>query len=264
MTAFDVYLNNKKLYRAGVGSDGVLNAIVSWVNLTGPARREAQRARRPATETRLHVGGLQGDTHRHWPECRLAIGDRITVEIVRAMTVDPPARTVARDPARQEREERRYYRRLKRRFEGPARQSSGQRRRRQDDGETRFLNVDLDIWSTQPLEPLVEAMGRRVMVLHVGQEGRRQGAHLELARSATGTTADQLIRGFIALVKQLPRTARASWNRANVRSFNVGVQSASRPFSFEVPLEARTLQAIASVNAQLVTTVYGAADDDRR
>ena len=31
MIAFDVFLNRKKLARAGVGSDGVLTAITTWV-----------------------------------------------------------------------------------------------------------------------------------------------------------------------------------------------------------------------------------------
>jgi len=31
MFAFDVFLNRKKLARAGMGSDGVLTAITTWV-----------------------------------------------------------------------------------------------------------------------------------------------------------------------------------------------------------------------------------------
>jgi len=34
MIAFDVFLNRKKLARAGVGSDGVLTAITTWVRRT--------------------------------------------------------------------------------------------------------------------------------------------------------------------------------------------------------------------------------------
>ncbi len=36
MIAFDVFLNREKLVRAGVGSDGVLTAITTWVRLRAP------------------------------------------------------------------------------------------------------------------------------------------------------------------------------------------------------------------------------------
>ena len=41
MIVLDVLLNDRKLCRAGVGKDGVLNAIASWVKLSGPALAEA-------------------------------------------------------------------------------------------------------------------------------------------------------------------------------------------------------------------------------
>ena len=40
MIAFDVFLNRKKLARAGIGSDGVLTAMTTWVR-----RRRAQTDR---------------------------------------------------------------------------------------------------------------------------------------------------------------------------------------------------------------------------
>ena len=47
MIAFDVFLNHKKLARAGVGSDGVLTAITTWVcrraSRTSENQRQAQR-----------------------------------------------------------------------------------------------------------------------------------------------------------------------------------------------------------------------------
>ena len=37
MRAFEVYLNDQKLYLAGVGDDGVLTTIVNWVAKNGRA-----------------------------------------------------------------------------------------------------------------------------------------------------------------------------------------------------------------------------------
>ena len=43
-----------------------------------------------------------------------------------------------------------------------------------------FLNVDLDIRSKSDLQPLVEAMGSRILDLYVGRENRLFKARLEL------------------------------------------------------------------------------------
>jgi hypothetical protein len=257
MTVFDVSVNGRKLCRAGVGADGVLNAIISWVKLTGPALQEARRRRHPAEELRLHVGGLAGDTHRRWPERSLQVGDRVAVDVTSAKTFDAPSRVVSRDSRRDERAERRYYMRLKRKFEGPERAVPRLGPRADDDATTRFLNVDLDIWSRSPLEPLVRGFGEKVFALHIGKEGRgRHGAHLELAASGGQEQADKLIRDLVALVKKLPRSSRTLWNLAQAREFNLGIQAGSTPFSYELRLEPRTLRAVASVNARLTVTVY--------
>src|SRR5262245_1120514 len=93
MNVLDVYLNGRKLCRAGVGAHGVLNANVSWVRLVGPASRTARRLGRPVEETRLDVGGLSDRTHRVWVERGLVPGDRVAVVVASANTVDSPMRT---------------------------------------------------------------------------------------------------------------------------------------------------------------------------
>ena len=257
MTVFDVSVNGRRLCRAGVGADGVLNAIVSWAKLTGAAAATARRLRQPLEEARLHVGGLRDDTHRRWPGRDLKIGDRVAIDIVAATSWDPPLHEKPRDPRLIERQERRYYQRLKRKFESPTPAARGTPVFR--DGDTAFLNVDLDIWSRSPLDSLVAAFGRRVLVLHVGKERRRYGAHLELASSGSRASADQIINRFVDLVRRLPRSARTLWNRAQIREFNVGIQAGARPYSYDMLLEPKTLNGMASVNARLGFTVYGAA-----
>ncbi len=120
-----------------------------------------------------------------------------------------------------------------------------------------FLNVDLDIWSSTSLDRLVASFGRHVLVLHVGKEGRRYGAHLELATRRDSDDADKLIRRFVALVRRLRPASRAVWDRAQRRDFSIGIQAGANPFSYELPLQPATLGAIASLNARVVFTVYG-------
>jgi hypothetical protein len=227
MTVFDVYLNDRKCCRAGVGADGVLTAIVNWVKLKGPAARTARRLKQPVEESRLHVGGLRNATHRSWVERTVAVGDRVTIAIGKARAIDRPLRQ-------------------QRRLSMPATRE-----------ETTFLNVDLDIRSISPLDSLVKALGPSVLALYVGQERRRHVAHLETAIQSANP--DRLIRRFVALVRRLPRPERRLWDRAHLREFNVGIQAAAYPASYELHLDPATVRAAASVNAAIGVTVYSSA-----
>src|SRR5829696_8586239 len=122
--------------------------------------------------------------------------------------------------------------------------------------ETTFLNVDLDIYSKFDLQPLVTALGQKVIVMYVGREGRFYSAHLELARRPK--TADAIIRGFVTLIRALPRAERKLWNTAARRDFNVGIQAASQPRSYELPLATQTIESISNLKARIVVTVYAA------
>jgi hypothetical protein len=227
MTVFDVYLNDRQCCRAGVGTDGVLTAIVNWVKLKGPAARRARRLKQPVEESCLQVGGLSNGTHHSWLERRVAVGDRVMIAIGKAGTVDRPLRQ-------------------QRRLSKPATRE-----------ETTFLNVDLDIRSISPLDSLVKALGPAVVALYVGQEGRRHVAHIETAIHSTNP--DRLIRRFVALIRRLPRAERRLWDRAHLREFNVGIQAAAYPASYELRLDPATVRAAASVNAGVGITVYGSA-----
>ena len=124
MIAFDVFLNRKKLARAGVGSDGVLTAMTTWVR-----RRAAQKGGKRQQWDRdlsFSLGGYRstnGDVGEHfkWEDRKLKPGDVLTIKVITAACVDEPRRRVAEDPKLVERAQRRYYQRLKRKFENPRR-----------------------------------------------------------------------------------------------------------------------------------------------
>lgn len=231
MTVFDVYVNDRRCCRAGVGADGVLTAIVNWVKLTGAAARTARRLGEPVEESRIHVGGLSKGTHLSWLERNLTVGDRVAIAVGKAAVADRPLcqRSVVSQPAKRE--------------------------------ETTFLNVDLDIRSRSRLDTLVDAFGRTVFALHVGRESGHFAAHLETTRASSDP--DQLIRRFVALVRQLPPAERRLWDRASHREFNVGIQASTAPASYELHLEPSTVADAASVNAGIGVTVYGSALADR-
>jgi hypothetical protein len=127
-----------------------------------------------------------------------------------------------------------------------------------EEEDTAFLNVDLDIRSRTPLEPLVEAFGQKVIVLHVGRWGRRYGAHVEMANGGHQQDADRLVRRLVALVKKLPRSSRRLWKEAQSREFNVGIQAGLKPRVFELRFQPATLESVAAIGGRIVITVYAA------
>ena len=122
MIAFDVFLNRKKLARAGVGSDGVLTAMTTWVR-----RRASQTGRKQRQWDRdlsFSLGGYRstnGEVGEHfkWEDRKLKPGDVLTIKVIIATRVDEPRRRVAENPELVERSQRRYYQRLKRKFKKP-------------------------------------------------------------------------------------------------------------------------------------------------
>ena len=121
---------------------------------------------------------------------------------------------------------------------------------------TKYLNVDLDIYSRVPLKELVASMGREVLVLYVGGERQKYEAHLELASSLMDMTADRTIIGLTRLVKRLPPRYRKVWDSAKSREFNIGIEAGLEPRSFEVRLDRRTVDAVTEVGGTLAVTVY--------
>ena len=73
MIAFDIYLNDQKLCRAGIGDSGVLSAIVTWAATTMPTGTRNE-------SLFLNMGGLINPEGNHvsWINQKgLTVGDRI-------------------------------------------------------------------------------------------------------------------------------------------------------------------------------------------
>jgi hypothetical protein len=121
---------------------------------------------------------------------------------------------------------------------------------------TTFLNVDLDIYSRSDLQPLVAALSQKTFVLHAARYGRSHSADLELARSPK--TANGAIRIFAGLISGLPKRERRLWDMATARDFNIGVQAATQPHSYEIRLAHDTVETVSALKARIVVTVYGA------
>jgi hypothetical protein len=107
MQAFEVHLNGKKLCLAGVGDDGVLTAVVTWV---GSKR---------GSDLFLHVGGLVSPSEEHvsWVRQRpLGVGDKIAVRVVKKKEVDEATIKYRLDPTKELKNEKIYVRKMAKKF----------------------------------------------------------------------------------------------------------------------------------------------------
>jgi hypothetical protein len=109
MPIFHVYLNGKRVSKAGVGDLGVLGVHVTWVRRKG----EQTMAKKPDSveeELLLHVGGLISPAKEHirWLDRGLRVGDEVRIKIVEDSSVDRPSSRKKCDSAKDLQAQKRY------------------------------------------------------------------------------------------------------------------------------------------------------------
>jgi hypothetical protein len=87
--AFVIHRNGEQLCTAGIGTDGVLSAMVNWVSREGKS------------DFHMDVGGLDSATDEHvrWDLPDIDIGDEITIRLVETDAIDQPAQRYRRGEA---------------------------------------------------------------------------------------------------------------------------------------------------------------------
>lgn len=93
MKCFEVIINGERVCTAGVGDDGVLTGIVSFVKRSHSSEAQDDR---DSESLDLRIGGLanrgSATEHLEWLNRKLAVGDEITIKIVEAAECDEPNR----------------------------------------------------------------------------------------------------------------------------------------------------------------------------
>jgi hypothetical protein len=115
---------------------------------------------------------------------------------------------------------------------------------------TQFLNVDLDLRSTQDLTSLLEAMKAHAFTLH------HEADHARLELRDHPDEVDGTLLGFIAAVEALPPPARALWDQCEERALDIGIQAGATPHSTTFSIAATTVEKLARIGATLCFTVY--------
>jgi hypothetical protein len=120
MLCFDVYVNGRRLCRAGVGSGGT-TAILHCS--AGSRRSAGARGRSKRDQVDLDVGGLfsprpEENHFPKWVARRLKLGDEVLIRLVEARKADHPKRTDVETRAWVAELERAYYERMRKKYEG--------------------------------------------------------------------------------------------------------------------------------------------------
>jgi hypothetical protein len=120
-----------------------------------------------------------------------------------------------------------------------------------------FLNVDLDIESKHDISAIIKDFGDKVFILN--DEPYYEGSHnlsVELNDSWCQQDPETLILGYIELIKNFSDDAKDAWNKAHKKAFDLGYECGFQPYSINNQLSASTINAVASVNASIVFTLY--------
>ena len=118
-----------------------------------------------------------------------------------------------------------------------------------------FLNVDLEIESSSPLDSLAEAMGKAVLVLYSGP-GRGRSYLLCLEDSRWSNTPDSAARALCSAVERLPVRDRRLWDRAKRKEFDVGYELPTGVRAVHIALQPGTLERMVAIGATVAFTCY--------
>ena len=124
-----------------------------------------------------------------------------------------------------------------------------------EEAVTRFLNVDLDIrGDAGDINNFLSAIEPSVTVLNHSD----QFAAIELAGSAIAgvDSLEGIVMRMVDLIGGLQPDAKRIWNRLDLRSLNVGIQAACEPYSANFSISAKAVELIASLQFEIVLTVY--------
>ena len=119
----------------------------------------------------------------------------------------------------------------------------------------RFLNVDLEIESALSLEPIVDAFQASGLhcLAHI-QTKRGRLASFEIADCPTD--ANDVVSAFCDVIERLGADARAVWESATVRRFDLGFRSDGSGPLFRSELKEMTLGRLAKLGATVALSIY--------
>jgi hypothetical protein len=121
-----------------------------------------------------------------------------------------------------------------------------------------FLNADLDIFSSQSLDAMIEEIGDRALLLHGGpfSEDIPYIARYEIDKGDDQKTPDHLALAFCELIETLSSSSRLQWDHATHRVLDLGYEIIPTTRHVQGSIEPATMQRLANLGISLAWTFY--------
>jgi hypothetical protein len=135
-----------------------------------------------------------------------------------------------------------------------------------------LANVDLELASSESIQPLIIELGDNAYALYPGGEvGDGKSAGLEIGDYPPGEDwiyksyddkenliggVDVLISAFCDLIENLSADSRQIWDKCHRKEFDIGFESGNTIKSFHTQIRAETIKRCAELGASIMITVY--------
>lgn len=126
-----------------------------------------------------------------------------------------------------------------------------------EENDVAYLNIDLDLYSTQEPVLLRQAFGEGYTVMC--DEAHDSGFLLTLEGSSLAHP-DSCLEAFCSRVEAFDADTRAEWDACRRRVFDIGFESGSGELVLQATLQPDTLARLAALGAAVTITIYPQAD----
>ncbi len=116
----------------------------------------------------------------------------------------------------------------------------------------KFLNIDLDLESTDDLSPVVHEFERSCSIM---RNEVVDGIHY--VSFETGCTEEnQILSEYEKAIDGLSSTAKILFKKCRNINFDFGYESGTEPNSFHSPINQRSVKVISRLGGSIVITIY--------
>lgn len=122
-----------------------------------------------------------------------------------------------------------------------------------------FLNVDVEVRSKTSLTPLREALGEKINLMYCGDEGELGfllSFEIDEPDFVSEREPDPIADRLCQVLEQLSAPARALWDSADDRVFDIGYEPQEDRRIGQPVLAPGTMRRIGELNARLAVSIY--------
>jgi len=120
--------------------------------------------------------------------------------------------------------------------------------------KTEFLNIDLDLESTEDISSIIAEFSDSVIILNREKENNIYKVSLEL--SGIEGDPEYLFKQYISLINGLSSQAKKLWYGCSKREFDLGFECGHEPRDIQNKLSSKLLGELSNLDASIVITTY--------